>query len=61
MNRLKELKQLRNLAESLQLENCQILRKYNMQERVSELAPRRDFRLASNPGRCCSDSRRRMA
>ena len=35
MNRLKELKQLRNLAESLQLENCQILRKYNMQELCS--------------------------
>ena len=28
MNRLKELKELRKLAETLQLDNCQILRKY---------------------------------
>lgn len=35
MNRLKELKALRKLAESLQLDNCQILRKYNMQELCS--------------------------
>ena len=35
MNRLKEIKKLRKLAEELQLDNCQILRKYNMQELCS--------------------------
>lgn len=35
MNRLKEIKELRKLAEELQLDNCQILRKYNMQELCS--------------------------
>ena len=32
MNRLKELKELRAKAESLQLDNAAILRKYNMQQ-----------------------------
>ena len=35
MNRLKELKELRAKAEELQLENREILRKYNMQELCS--------------------------
>ena len=35
MNRLKELKELRAKAESLQLENAEILRKYNMQQLCS--------------------------
>ena len=32
MNRLKEIKKLRTKAESLKLENAEILRKYNMQQ-----------------------------
>ena len=32
MNRLKEIKKLRGKAESLKLENAEILRKYNMQQ-----------------------------
>jgi hypothetical protein len=35
MNRLKELKELRAKAESLQLDNAEILRKYNMQQLCS--------------------------
>lgn len=35
MNRLKEIKKLREKAESLKLENAEILRKYNMQQLCS--------------------------
>ena len=35
MNRLKEIKKLRTKAESLKLENAEILRKYNMQQLCS--------------------------
>ena len=35
MNRLKEIKELKALAEKLQLENREIIRKYNMRELCS--------------------------
>ena len=35
MNRLKEIKELKALAEELQLENREIIRKYNMRELCS--------------------------
>ena len=35
MNRLKEIKELKALAEELQLENCEIIRKYKITELAS--------------------------
>ena len=60
MNRLKEIKELKALAEKLQLENREIIRKYNMRELcsiyngmrpgfLSRMVARACFRPASEP------------